>query len=438
MLLRVRFTLILVITSVVLLGQLAAADVDRATVPGQTYTNPILPIERGAGADPSVLWHEGKWYFYSTNPGLNVFSSDDLVHWEKGPQLLPDDFKRLWAPDLYYHPEDGKFYNYYTKRYKIGVAAAGHPEGPFEDLGFLAIPAIDAHLFRDDDGRLYLYFTQTPSFTMYCVPMKSPTETGGPVTKCFEISQAWERNSFEINEGPWMLKHNGTYYLLYSGSDGQSVYYAIGYATAPTPIGPWTKHAGNPVFQDLPEIFGPGHGSVTMDRTGQLWHLYHQKVSEEKGWARDINLDPVAFDENGNFGGTPTRNQPQPMPVVDPDLVWIPEIRPRGAVFNDSVTVELSTRTPGATIRYTLDGSDPTENSPAYSGPFVLDNSAMVSARAWKTGMTPGTVARQTFTQTSEAVPSNPAPDAAPGEFPFDVFETPVKDWRPLVEKKTD
>ncbi|MBN2581872.1 MAG: family 43 glycosylhydrolase [Planctomycetes bacterium] len=396
-----------------------------------TYTNPILTKDARGGADPAVILHEGVYYYYSTNPGLNVFTSSDLVHWTKGPQVLPDEFKGVWAPEVYRHPEDGKFYMVYTRRYKIGVAVADRPDAMFKDLGYLAIPGIDAHLFRDDDGRLYLYFTNTPSFTMYCVPMKSPTETGGPVTKCFEISQDWEKHSFAINEGPWMLKHDGRYYLLYSGSDGQSIYYAIGYATAPTPIGPFTKYEKNPVFQDLPSINGPGHGSVIRDRAGQLWHLYHQKTGTEKGWSRDICLDPVAFDERGVFGGTPTRGVAQTVPACNPSLVWSPDICPRGAVFNKQVTVSLSSHTPGAQIRYTLNGTEPDESSPLYEKPFTLTASATVKARAFKDGMTTSAVASMRFTQTDEPLPENPSPNAPAGNPPFEVFPKANPNWQP-------
>ena len=400
-----------------------------------TYTNPILGINQAGGADPAVILYRDTYYFYSTNRGLNVFTSGDLVHWKKGPQVLPDEFKGVWAPEVYRHPEDSRFYMYYTRRYKIGVAVAGRPDAMFKDLGLLAIDGIDAHLFRDDDGRLYLYFTHTLSFTMYCVPMKSPVETGGPVTRCFEISQDWEKHSFPINEGPWMVKHDGVYYLLYSGSNAQSIYYAVGYATGPTPIGPFTKYAGNPVFQDLKAVRGPGHGSVTRDRAGRLWHLYHQKVDAKEGWARDICLDPVSFDERGVFGGTPTRGVAQPVPDCDPSLVWSPDIHPRGAVFNKQVAVSLTSRTAGAEIRYTLDGKDPDASSPVYEKPLTLTKSATVKARAFKQGMKTSTVAVMRFARTDEALPENPSPNAAPGDPPFKVFPRPELNWQPPPKK---
>jgi len=400
---------------------------------GATYSNPV--IDTGGGADPTVIIYNETYYLYSTNQGNCVFTSKDLVHWEKGPSILPPSFKGMWAPDVSYHPEDKKFYLYYAMKYKIGVAAADNPEGPFTDLGIVAVPGIDPTLFRDDDGRLYLYFPQTPSFTMYCVPMKSPTESGGPVTKCFEISQDWEKHSFPINEGPWMEKHDGKYTLLYAGSNGQSIYYAIGDAFAPTPIGPFTKCGKNPVFQDLPKINGSGHGSMTRDRAGQLWWVYCQKTGPEIGWSRDICIDRMAYDNEGVLRGTPTRGVEETAPMCDPDVVWSPDVCPRGAIFNDAVTVSLTSRTAGAEIRYTMDGSEPKQSSVLYLKPFTLTTSALVRARAFKTGMKASAVAAMQFTRTNEKLPENPSPNAAPGDFPFDVFPKAVIDWKSQVKK---
>ena len=53
--------------------------------------------------------------------------------------------------------------------------------------------------------------------------------------------------------------------------------------------------------------------------------------------------------------------------------------------FEDSVTMTLSTpRLEGAQIRYTLDGSEPTENSLIYTEPFILKQTATVRAIAFE------------------------------------------------------
>jgi len=68
-----------------------------------------------------------------------------------------------------------------------------------------------------------------------------------------------------------------------------------------------------------------------------------------------------------------------------------PEILPTTNLVRrpDSVTVRLKCATRNAILRYTLDGSDPDENSPVYAQPFVLKESAMVKAKAFKRGFRP-------------------------------------------------
>src|SRR5690606_14666718 len=56
------------------------------------------------------------------------------------------------------------------------------------------------------------------------------------------------------------------------------------------------------------------------------------------------------------------------------------------STFADSVRVTLITATQNATIRFTLDGSIPDEESTTYDGPFYRKSSATVTARSFKNG----------------------------------------------------
>jgi len=75
-------------------------------------------------------------------------------------------------------------------------------------------------------------------------------------------------------------------------------------------------------------------------------------------------------------------------PVADPVA---------GAVAADS-TVALSTTTPGATIRYTLDGSTPNSTSTVYDGPIAIPAALTIKAIAYKSGMNPSTMLTAAYT----------------------------------------
>jgi Chitobiase/beta-hexosaminidase C-terminal domain/NHL repeat len=80
--------------------------------------------------------------------------------------------------------------------------------------------------------------------------------------------------------------------------------------------------------------------------------------------------------------------------------VATPVITPPGGSFGDSVEVSLTCDTPGAQIRYTLDGSEPTDYSPLYSLPIVLEYSTTLKAKAFSPGAIPSATATAVFTGT--------------------------------------
>ena len=62
--------------------------------------------------------------------------------------------------------------------------------------------------------------------------------------------------------------------------------------------------------------------------------------------------------------------------------------------LNPPSTVSISCATKGASIYYTVDGNDPTEQSTPYSSPFQATAPAIIKARAYKDGMTPSDIAQ--------------------------------------------
>lgn len=78
-------------------------------------------------------------------------------------------------------------------------------------------------------------------------------------------------------------------------------------------------------------------------------------------------------------------------------IVADPVISPNGGFFNAYPEVSISTYTPGASIYYTLDGSEPTLDSSPYTGPFIIQSSLTLSARAFKENMTSSAIVTAGF-----------------------------------------
>lgn len=70
-----------------------------------------------------------------------------------------------------------------------------------------------------------------------------------------------------------------------------------------------------------------------------------------------------------------------------PDMPDTPVFEPAGGTFTNQVVVTISTATDGATIYYTTNGTDASENSRRYTAPFTLTESATVKAIAVKDGV---------------------------------------------------
>ena len=80
---------------------------------------------------------------------------------------------------------------------------------------------------------------------------------------------------------------------------------------------------------------------------------------------------------------------PAPYSLSKEPLVSTPYLTGNPRFFDGSFTAELLCRTPGARIHYTLDGSEPTEASARYEGPFPILKDCILKARAFKPGCAP-------------------------------------------------
>lgn len=346
-----------------------------------TFSNP-LPVQLG---DPYVLYAQGMYYLYGTGGGADkgfaAYSSKDLVNWKSEGQVYFHDNKNgwsdpnaswggaYWAPEVY--QVQGKYYLFYSaqwqenptkevENFRIGVAVAQKPTGPFIDLANKPIfdpgyPVIDANVFFDSDGKAYLYYSRAAyqhpvesqvadlarkkgwykeieESWVYGVELKAdfsgvigrPVLLLRPPVSLTDKQAEWESRSVtarEVNrrwtEGSVTFKKEDTYYMMYSANHFGGEHYAIGYATSSSPLGPYKKAANNPVLQKNTDqggsVTGTGHNSIAYSLDGrEMFCVYHARTAKT-GEERVVFIDRMQV-KNGKitvFGPTTT---PQPLP----------------------------------------------------------------------------------------------------------------------------
>lgn len=255
--------------------------------------------------------------------GFQAWRSKDLSHWECTGIALQPDFDNTWATNNYWAPEiiydeEAKlyylFYNAYNmkdnNRLCLSVAYSEHPAGPFVspdgrkdangnvlsvskpvfdftknnpalkdmDDDFIKDQALDASPFIDPvTKKKYMYFSYydnygigsfvygvemkdwfTPDYstlTMLTYPGYKSVESGMSGKIADRVTEGG------VNEGPFMIYHDGTYYLTLSVFGYTDPNYRVFQAISDSPLG---------TFEKLDEMDG---GKVISSDTGNWSHI---------------------------------------------------------------------------------------------------------------------------------------------------------------------
>jgi beta-xylosidase len=241
------------------------------------------------------------------------------VTWQGPTDALPE-IPGWTNPDRIWSPSAAKLGDRYVLWYSIhkrdsprqciSVATSSRPEGPFVDhrgepLVFVndEIGSIDPSPFRADDGRLYLLWKADAtaakgSSALWIQPLRDDgLELVGERHMTLQLDAPWEG---ETIEAPSMLSVDGTYYLFYSGNGFNTPRYAVGYATGPSPLGPFTKQTTTaPWYGSDSVVAGPGGQEWTTDDDGNLVMTYHGwepgRVGYRQGGRRRLYVAGVDF-----------------------------------------------------------------------------------------------------------------------------------------------
>ena len=119
-----------------------------------------------------------------------------------------------------------------------------------------------------------------------------------------------------------------------------------------------------------------------------------------------------------------------------PGIAPAPALSNPGGVFTGTLSVTVTCANAQATVRYTLDGSEPTTNSPLYSAPLTITTNTELIARAFVAGLVPspatGAVYRRTFLGINELLADNVASTPEINDF------TDFGDWIELYNGGTE
>ena len=288
--------------------------------PGQKYTShcryqfSVSKEEQIAFADPTIVRQGANYYLTGTTntipQGFSMLVSKDLNNWTstgplltEGPQVYGD--KGFWAPQLYLN---GKTWQLaYTANEQVAVAESSSLTGPFTQKQVKPVDAseknIDPFIFTDDDGKTYLYHVRFNNGNyLWVAAYDKNTMSIDPSTlkQCLGNTEAWENTpdypAAPIMEGPTVIKHKGKYYLFYSANHFMSRDYAVGYAVADSPMGPWHKSADNRIIhRSIVGENGSGHGDVFADKKGNLFYVYHVHNSNHAVSPRLTRIVPLHF-----------------------------------------------------------------------------------------------------------------------------------------------
>ncbi|MGN1367227.1 MAG: family 43 glycosylhydrolase [Aristaeellaceae bacterium] len=257
--------------------------------------NPIFP---GWCSDPSIL-RVGKDYYIAAStfewmPGVNLYHSLDMKHWEQLPSPLTDELLDqegleasccIWAPNLTW--SDGLFYLAYTVVYTSAhrfkdtwnyIITAKDIRGPWSEPVFVNCIGFDPSVFHDDDGRKYIVnqtMERRKAFRRF--RGVSVTELDPVTLKPLGLSRVvFPGTDRGTTEGPNIMKKDGWYYI--TAAEGGTEYgHCVTIARSRNLWGPYEVDPENPMLSSTGTacvLQRAGHGQFVSDPEGN-WYMAH-------------------------------------------------------------------------------------------------------------------------------------------------------------------
>ncbi|HUM66799.1 MAG TPA: glycoside hydrolase family 43 protein [Chitinophagaceae bacterium] len=323
---------------------------DTSTIARKEYlSNPL--VSHIYTADPSAHVFNNRIYIYPSHDTATGTVEDDLgSHFDMrdyrvlsmdsiggavtdhGVALdikdVPWAGRQMWAPDAAF--ANGKYYLYFPVKNKqdvsqIGVAVSDKPEGPFvaEKDPIKNSYSMDPTVFKDDDGKYYMYFggiwggqlqrwdgknqydsaaknrsgdelAVLPRIARLNADMKSFAEPVREIKLVDKDGNLFKEkdNDKRFFEAAWVHKYNGKYYLSYSTGDTHFICYAIG----DNPYGPFTYQG---VILNPVEGWTNHHSIVEFNN--KWWLFYHDSQLSGKTHLRNVKVTELTHNADGSI-----------------------------------------------------------------------------------------------------------------------------------------
>lgn len=334
----------------VVLQQLVVTPADLWSFPPYNKYAAVPLVTNIYTADPSAHVFNNRIYIYPSHDTATGIPQDDLgSHFDMqdyhvfsmdsvggkvkdhGVALdisnIPWAKRQLWAPDAAF--ANGTYYLYFPVKdssdiFRIGVASSTHPAGPFkpEVTPIKGSYSIDPCVFRDDDGKFYMYFggiwggqlqrwnnnqydssslnrrpeemAVLPRMAALSPDMRTFSEPVREIQLLDEKGQLFKEkdNQQRFFEASWMHKYKGEYYFSYSTGDTHNLCYAIG----DNPYGPFTYKG---IILKPVEGWTSHHSIIQKD--GKWYLFYHDVEMSGQTYLRNIKVTELHYNEDGSI-----------------------------------------------------------------------------------------------------------------------------------------
>ena len=304
------------------------------------------PLNTDHGSDPFMVYYNGEYYLtattWSTDPNVGV----TMKHASTISGLITATpltiFKdttasrccNIWAPEFHFlTAPDGTqhWYLYYVagvaadvshQYIHVAESAGTSPLGPYTYRGRLYDPANDNWAVDPTilnlNGQLYLFWSGYEgslfgsSQNIYGMAMSNPWTVTGSRALIARPAYTWETGTAAVNEGPEILQHGSTTFLVFSATWCGNPNYQLGRATYNggnvLSQSSWVKYA-SPIFSAANGQYSTAHNGFFKSPDGtEDWIVYHGTTSSSGACDNTRTTRIQKFTWNAD--GTPNLGSP--------------------------------------------------------------------------------------------------------------------------------